>query len=84
MRKVLEYQNRAKDFRKRAEDAANNSAKEALQRLAATWDTLATMRQTQIEKGLIQPTYETASGAAERAPIRFAPSGPLAPAEADH
>jgi len=40
MRKVLEYQKLADDCRKRAAHAANQSAKEALQRLAATWDQL--------------------------------------------
>ena len=52
MRKVLKYQKLAKDFRKRAADASTEKDKEALLRLAASWDMLATTRQMQIEKGL--------------------------------
>lgn len=55
MRKVLEYQNLAKSWRRRAADASKDTDKDALLRLAATWDMLAAMRQTQIEKGLIEP-----------------------------
>jgi hypothetical protein len=84
MRKVLEYQNSARDCRKRAAEAANNSEREALQRLAATWDMLATTRQTQIEKGLIHPTYEIAANMTERDVVRFPPSRSFAPAEGDN
>jgi hypothetical protein len=66
MRKVLEYQKLADDCRKRAAHAANQSTKEALQRLAATWDLLATTRHKQIEKGLVEPVLEFGGRSIER------------------
>jgi hypothetical protein len=81
MRKVLEYQKLAEDTRKRAAHAAHQSAKDALQRLAATWDLLATTRQTQIEKGLIDPILEFGGRSIERDAVP--PARSPAPAGAD-
>jgi hypothetical protein len=69
MRKVLEYQKLAEDCRKRAAQAANQSAKEALQRLAATWDQLAATRHNQIEKGLVEPILEFGAKSIKRDPV---------------
>ena len=55
MRKVAEYRKAAADCRKRAATAQDENEKKALEHLAATWDSLAETRQTQIEKGLIEP-----------------------------
>jgi len=81
MRKVLEYQKLADDCRKRAAHAANQSAKEALQRLAATWDQLATTRHKQIEKGLVDPILEFGARSIERDAVP--PHHSLVSADAD-
>lgn len=79
MRKVLEYQKLAEDCRKRADQAANQSAKEALQRLAATWDQLAATRHKQIEKGLVEPILEFGAKSIKRDAVP--PSRSLAEAD---
>ncbi len=58
MRKVAEYQKAAADCRKRAATAQNEAEKTALEHLAATWESLAKTRLTQIEKGLTKPIDE--------------------------
>ena len=57
MRKVAEYQDRAADCRRRAEQAVDDEEKKRLEELAAAWELLAKTRQKQIESGDIEPAY---------------------------
>ncbi len=57
MRKVAEYQERAADCRRRAEQAVVDEDKKRLEELAAAWELLAKTRQRQLESGVLEPAY---------------------------
>jgi len=57
MRKVAEYQERAADCRRRAEQATGDEEKKRLEELAAAWELWAKTRENQIESGDIEPAY---------------------------
>ena len=60
MHKVIAYEERAQIFRKRALEAANSKWKEAEERIAVTWELMATMREKQVKAGAIQPSLSSA------------------------
>ncbi len=58
MHKVVEYKQRADEYRRRASQAANAQGKEAEERIAAAWDLLARTREKQLKEGTIQPAFD--------------------------
>ena len=57
MQKVITYQDRAKDWLRRASDAADAQEREADERIAAVWESLARMREKQLKEGTTQPVF---------------------------
>ncbi len=55
MRKVIEYQHRAEDCRRRAAKAIKPEDKKALEEMAAAWELLSKTREKQLKDGAIQP-----------------------------
>ncbi len=56
MRKVIEYQDRAEDCRRRAK-ATNPEDKKALEEMAAAWELLAKTREKQLQIGVVEPAF---------------------------
>ena len=56
MQKVIAYQDRAKEWRRRAE-ATKAQERDADERMAAVWDSLARMREKQLKEGTTQPVF---------------------------
>jgi hypothetical protein len=48
MQKVIAYQDRAEDWRRRASKATDAQEREADERIAAVWESLAIMREKQL------------------------------------
>ena len=54
MRKVIAYQGRAEEWRRRASEATNAQQREADERMVVVWELLARMRETQLKEGHYQ------------------------------
>jgi hypothetical protein len=50
MQKVIAYQDRAGEWRRRASEATKAQEKEADERMAAVWESLAKMREKQLKE----------------------------------
>jgi hypothetical protein len=57
MQKVIAYQDRAEDWRRRASKAPDAQEREADERMAAVWESLAIMREKQLKGGTTQPVF---------------------------
>jgi hypothetical protein len=57
MQKVIAYQGRAEEWRRRALEAANAQQREADERTAVVWESLARMRETQLKEGTTRPVF---------------------------
>ena len=55
MQKMIAYQDRAEEWRRRASEATNGQEREADQRMAALWESLARMREKQLKEGTTLP-----------------------------
>ncbi len=62
IRKVIEYQHRAEDCRRRAATAIKHEDKKALEEMAAAWELLAKTREKQLKDGAIQPVVPSSLG----------------------
>ena len=57
MQKVIAYQGRVEEWRRRALEAANDQQSEADERMAVVWESLARMRETQVKEGTTRPVF---------------------------
>jgi hypothetical protein len=57
MQKVIAYQDRAGEWRRRASEATRAQEKEADERMAAVWESLARMREKQLKEGTARPVF---------------------------
>jgi hypothetical protein len=57
MQKVIAYQDRAGEWRRRASEATKAQEKEADERMAAVWESLAKMREKQLKEGTARPIF---------------------------
>ena len=57
MQKVIAYQARAGEWRRRASEATRAQEKEADERMAAVWESLARMREKQLKEGTARPVF---------------------------
>jgi hypothetical protein len=57
LQKVIAYQDRAEDWRRRASEAPDAQEREADERMAAVWESLAIMREKQLKGGTTQPVF---------------------------
>jgi hypothetical protein len=57
LQKVIAYQDRAEDWRRRASKAPDTQEREADERMAAVWESLAIMREKQLKGGTTQPVF---------------------------
>jgi hypothetical protein len=57
MQKVIAYQDRAGEWRRRASEATKAQEKEAGERMAAVWESLARMREKQLKEGTARPVF---------------------------
>ncbi len=55
MHKVIEYNKRSDEYRRRASQATNPQERQAEERMAAAWDLLARTREKQLKEGTIKP-----------------------------
>jgi hypothetical protein len=55
MQKVITYEDRAEEWRRRASAATKSQDRDANERLAAVWESLARMREKQLKEGTAQP-----------------------------
>jgi hypothetical protein len=57
MQKVIAYQDRAGEWRRRASEVTKAQEKEADERMAAVWESLARMREKQLKEGTARPVF---------------------------
>ena len=57
MQKVIAYQDRAEDWRRRASKATDAQEREADERMAAVWESLAIVREKQLKEGTTPPVF---------------------------
>jgi hypothetical protein len=57
MQKVIAYQGRAEEWQRRASEATKAQEREADERMAAVWETLARMREKQLKEGTTRPVF---------------------------
>ena len=57
MQKVIAYQDRAGEWRRRASEATKAQEKEADERMAEVWESLARMREKQLKEGTARPVF---------------------------
>ena len=57
MQKVIAYQDRAEEWRRRASEATKAQERDADERMAAVWDSPARMREKQLKEGTTQPVF---------------------------
>jgi hypothetical protein len=55
MQKVIAYQDRAEEWRRRASEVTKPREREADERMAAVWESLARMREKQLKEGITRP-----------------------------
>jgi hypothetical protein len=59
LHKVIAYEERAQNFRRRASEATNSKRKEAEERIAAAWELQARTREKLLKEGAIQPVLSS-------------------------
>jgi hypothetical protein len=57
MQKVTAYQDRAGEWRRLASEATKAQEKEADERMAEVWESLARMREKQLKEGTARPVF---------------------------
>jgi hypothetical protein len=57
MQKVIAYQDRAEEWRRRASEATEARQRDADERMAAVWESLAKMREKQLKESTTQPVF---------------------------
>jgi hypothetical protein len=57
MQKVIAYQASADEWRRRALEATKAQERDAGERMAAVWESLARMREKQLKEGTTQPVF---------------------------
>ena len=57
MQKVIAYQGRSEEWRRRASDATDAQQREADERMAVVWESLARMREKQLKEGTTRPVF---------------------------
>jgi hypothetical protein len=57
MQKVIAYQGRAEEWRRQASEATKAQEKEADERIAAVWESLARMREKQLKEGTARAVF---------------------------
>ena len=57
MQKVIAYQDRAEDWRRRASKATDAQERGADERMAVVWESLARLREKQLKEGTTQPVF---------------------------
>jgi hypothetical protein len=57
MQKVIAYQDRAEDWRRRASKTTDAQERGADERMAAVWESLAGMREKQLKEGNTRPVF---------------------------
>jgi hypothetical protein len=57
MQKVIAYQDRAEEWQRRASEATKAQEREADERMAAVWESLARMREKQLKEGTTRPVF---------------------------
>ena len=57
MQKVIAYQDRAEDWRRRASKATDDQERGADERMASVWESLARMREKQLQEGNTRPVF---------------------------
>ena len=57
MQKVIAFQDRAEEWQRRASEATKTQEREADERMAAVWESLARMREKQLKEGTTRPVF---------------------------
>jgi hypothetical protein len=57
MQKVIAYQANADEWRRRASEATKAQERDADERMAEVWESLARMREKQLKQGSTQPVF---------------------------
>ena len=57
MQKVIAYQDRAEEWRRRASEATEAHQRDADEKMAAVWESLAKMREKQLKESTTQPVF---------------------------
>ena len=57
MQKVIAYQDRAEEWRRRTSEETNAQQREANERIATAWESLARLREKQLKEGTARPVF---------------------------
>jgi hypothetical protein len=57
MQKVIAYQDRAEEWRRRTSEETNAQQREANERIATVWKSLARLREKQLKEGTARPVF---------------------------